>query len=143
SLEARVDAMEDRWEKAEKKEKDEGAGDELMVLEPVLEGVSSPVRSRNGPSLAFPPPSGPPRAPRPPGLSFEGGRPTGSHSGCRKADRGTTTAGEGSRTAVPDQGFGHVGRREADPSWRDGPTGNWNSPTASVLHRGCSSTGDE
>ncbi|EJK62140.1 hypothetical protein THAOC_17263, partial [Thalassiosira oceanica] len=93
-----------------------------MVLEPVLEGVSSPVRSRNGPSLAFPPPSGPPRAPRP-GLSFEGGRPTGSHSGCRKADRGTTTAGEGRRTAVPDQGFGHVGRREADPSWRDGPTG--------------------
>ncbi|EJK63934.1 hypothetical protein THAOC_15381 [Thalassiosira oceanica] len=122
SLESRVDAMEEKWEKAEKKEKDAGAGDELMVLEPVFEGASSPVRSRNGPSLAFPPPSGPPRASRP-GSSCVEVRPTGSHSGCRKADRGTTAAGEGRRKAVPDQGYGHAGRREAEPGWQDGPTG--------------------
>ncbi|EJK52207.1 hypothetical protein THAOC_28549, partial [Thalassiosira oceanica] len=58
-----------------------------------------------------------------PGSSCVDVRPTGSHSGCRKADRGTTAAGEGRRKAVPDQGYGHAGRREADPGWQDGPTG--------------------
>ncbi|EJK73238.1 hypothetical protein THAOC_05148 [Thalassiosira oceanica] len=113
SLESRVDAMED---------KGEGQGGPDNGDPAVYEGSEEIGCGGRGRVNAFPPPSGPPRASRP-GSSCVGGRPTGSHSGCRKADRGTTTAGEGHRKAVPDQGYGHVGRREAEPSWQDGPKG--------------------
>ena len=84
-----------------------------MVVDSVLEGVSSPVRSRNGLSsfLPFPPWA------RRPEFMFRVGQPSGSHSGCREADRGSGTrfGGKGCRKADPDHGHGADGRWKAEP----------------------------
>ena len=87
-----------------------------MVVDSVLEGVSSPVRSRNGPSPPFPPwvfRSGP---------LVRFGQPSGSHSGCREADRGSGrgTESEGRRKAGP----GADGHRKASSARQDGPSGS-------------------
>ncbi|EJK52624.1 hypothetical protein THAOC_28082 [Thalassiosira oceanica] len=57
ALEARVEVIEDKFEKAEKKDK-------------VREGHITELQNRNGASPAFPPPNGPSRAPRPGLLVF-------------------------------------------------------------------------